>query len=61
MDQYLSTSGARTTFASAVAAAGRGAWALVDTLCLALADSTGQGDFDVVYGAVYATHISRPR
>lgn len=56
MDEFFSISGARTTFANAVSAAARGDWNLVDALALQLADSTGQGDFDTVYGAVYAAY-----
>lgn len=59
MDEFFSISGARETFNSAVRAALRGDWNLVDTLSLQLADSTGQGDFDAVYGAVYATYLDR--
>lgn len=59
MDAFFSNSGARTTFESAVQAAQRGDWVLVDSLALSLADSTGQGDFDTVYGAVYATYLER--
>ena len=59
MNEFFSVSGARTTFESAVSAALRGNWTLVDTLSLQLADSTGQGDFDAVYGAVYATYLDR--
>lgn len=57
MDEFFSVSGAKATFASAVRAAHRGNWALVDSLSMQLADSTGQGDFDAVYGAVYATYL----
>lgn len=57
MDEFFSVSGVRETFASAVRAAKRGDWALVDSLAMQLADSTGQGDFDAVYGAVYATYL----
>lgn len=59
MDDFLSISGARTTFDNAVSAALRGNWALVDSLASRLAESTGQGDFDVVYGAVYAAYLER--
>lgn len=56
MDEFLSISGARTTFQSTVNAMKRGDWNLADSLALRLAESTGQGDFDVVYGAAYAVY-----
>jgi hypothetical protein len=59
MDAFFSNSGARTTFENAVQAAVRGDWGLVDSLAMSLADSTAQGDFDAVYGAVYATYRDR--
>lgn len=59
MDDFLSISGARTTFNSAVAAMARKDYGLVDRLAMSLAESTGQGDFDVVYGAIYAAHLER--
>lgn len=59
MSEFFSTSGAATTFDSAVQAALRGNWVLVDSLAMSLADSTAQGDFDAVYGAVYATYLGR--
>lgn len=56
MDAFLSVSGAQTTFQNIVSAMGRADWKLADALTAQLADSTGQGDFDAVYGAAYAVH-----
>lgn len=57
MLEFFSVSGAQTTFRNAVAAMARKDYKLVDALTLQLADSTGQGDFDAAYGAVYAAYL----
>jgi hypothetical protein len=59
MKDFLSASGVQATFDAAVAAMARKDYALVDRLTAGLAETTGQGDFDTVYGAIYATYLER--
>lgn len=59
MDEFFSISGAQTTFNAAVAAMARKDYVMVDRLVMGLAESSAQGDFDVVYGAVFAAHLDR--
>lgn len=59
MDEFLSISGAHTSFNAAVAAMVRKDYTLVDHLAAGLAASTAQGDFDVVYGAIWTAYMDR--
>lgn len=37
----------------------RGMWTAADSLALSVADATAQGDFEMVYGAAYATYLEQ--
>jgi hypothetical protein len=37
----------------------RGMWKAADALVLSVAEASAQGDFDVVYGAAYATYLEQ--